>query len=337
MALNIPMPDLPGTGFLKGIDTGSTMFSRMIQPVLEREKQRQQAEQFAQDLALRKQALAKQGANSDLHRQLLEQQILAAQHANDPMYEFNQFKNLMGMMGGSGQMGGQGGGQLPPMPTQEMGQDMGMFSPQGLAEAQTAVPQAQLEGGAGPFEALKTNPMLRGFFKRKFGFDPLAPAPETPEEKQNSALDLFKKKEEYKSSKEKELPAAIKTLHENIIHLSPKAVDAIQHIIDIPSPFDPWGFGAIKSGQKAAHNKSVTAASENYAKAKGWPNTKGSIEKAESILQRGKFETDFDYRKRLREYQDELNRGIQLSNQFLHPGKQNSSMENKSNDPLGIR
>src|SRR5579863_5560823 len=30
MALNIPMPDLPGTGFLKGIDTGSNMFSKIM-------------------------------------------------------------------------------------------------------------------------------------------------------------------------------------------------------------------------------------------------------------------------------------------------------------------
>lgn len=30
MALNIPMPDLPGTGFLQGLDTGSNMFAKLM-------------------------------------------------------------------------------------------------------------------------------------------------------------------------------------------------------------------------------------------------------------------------------------------------------------------
>ena len=60
MALNIPMPDLPGTSFLKGVDTGSSMFSRMIQPVIERERLKQQQEQFIQNLALQKQAEGRQ-------------------------------------------------------------------------------------------------------------------------------------------------------------------------------------------------------------------------------------------------------------------------------------
>ncbi len=175
---------------------------------------------------------------------------------------------------------------------------------------------------------LMQNPMMRGWFKHKFGYDPLAPVAQTPEQKKADQLDLFKEKEEYKAQQEAKLPAAIKTLHENIIHLSPKAIDAIQHIIDIPSPFEPWGFGAIKSGQKAAHKKLVTAAAENYAKAKGWPNTRGSIDKAESILERGNFETDFDYHKRLYELQNELKSGIESSNKFLHPNKKKSESDN---------
>jgi cell shape-determining protein MreC len=55
MALNIPNPESPGISFLKGVDTGSSMFSRLMQPVLEREKQKQQAQQFSQELAIKKQ------------------------------------------------------------------------------------------------------------------------------------------------------------------------------------------------------------------------------------------------------------------------------------------
>jgi hypothetical protein len=56
MALNIPMPESPGTSFLQGADTGSTLMSRMMQPILEREKMKQQQSQFAQNLVLYQQA-----------------------------------------------------------------------------------------------------------------------------------------------------------------------------------------------------------------------------------------------------------------------------------------
>ena len=346
MPTGIPLPIEMGEALRRGMNTGTNIFNSIMTPILHREQQKQLENHFNQELALKKQQEQRLGANSGLNRQLLQQQILNWQHKNDPNYEFNQFKALQDMIMGGGQPGGQQGGAAMPtpqetQPTQETGEGMGMFSPEGMQQAQKSQQQSPQESPQGTpgmnFDALRQNPMLRGFFKHKFGFDPLAAVPQTPEEKQAAALDLFRKKEEIKNEKEAAMPAAIKTLHENIIHLSPKADAAIEHIINMPSPLEPYGLGFIKSGQKAAHNKAVTAAAENYSKAKGWPNTKGSIEKAESILQRGNFETDYDYHKRLREYQEELRNGIISSNQFLHPGKQQSESNIKSNDPLGIR
>src|SRR5580692_4023981 len=95
MALNIPNTDLPGNSFLKGVDTGSSMFSRLMQPVLEREKQKQQAEQFAQALALKKQQEARMGANSGVRSKIMQQQLLALQHSNDPNYKFEQLQNML--------------------------------------------------------------------------------------------------------------------------------------------------------------------------------------------------------------------------------------------------
>lgn len=329
MALNIPMPELPGTGLLKGIDTGSNMFLRMMHPIIEREKQKQLEGHFQEKLKLSKAAAGRAAqAAMDAHKLALMKQ--------DPLYEAKQYEaleNYFKSRGNPSAMPGTEPEQLP-IPKEQMGEGLGMFTPQGLNEAQQA-PQQQIpiptqapNAGGFDIELLKAHPMLRGWAKKHLGFDPLAPVVQTPEEKQAAVLDTFKKKEEYKAQQEQKLPAAIKTLHENIIHLSPKAIKSIEHIINIPSPFEPWGMGALYSGQKAAHNKAVTAAAENYSKAKGWPNTKGSIEKAESILQRGNFETDFDYRKRLREYQDELKEGIQSSSQFLHPNKKIAEPEN---------
>lgn len=55
MPLNIPMPDDAGTSFLKGIASGSNLFSKIMNPILDREHQKQQAAQFAQQFALKKQ------------------------------------------------------------------------------------------------------------------------------------------------------------------------------------------------------------------------------------------------------------------------------------------
>lgn len=331
MALNIPNTKPFGESLLQGIETGGNLYSRIMQPIISREemenRKKLQEAQLAQQMKVHMDDLALRRAAEARLRQ-----------AADPMHDIQQFQALQNMMRGNG-VPASSNQQQSPMPTQESGEGMGMFSPEGMASAQQQVASQQQTQAPNPgsntsgvdLELMKQNPMLRGWFKHKFGYDPLAQAPQTPEEKQASALDLFKQKEQYKAAQEQKLPGAIKTLHENIIHLSPKAIDAVQHIIDIPSPFEPWGLGAVQAGQKAAHNKAVTAAAENYAKAKGWPNTKGSIEKAESILQRGKFETDFDYRKRLREYQDELRAGIMSSNQFLHPNKEVSEIKPENN------
>lgn len=319
MPLNIPMPADFGETLLKGVNTGSGFFARMMQSVIEREKQAQLERHFQEELKLRKAAAGRAGANSDLQRQMLQQQLLALQHKNDPNWELQNYLNTMKAFGN---VGGGTTSPVTPVPEEAFGEGQGVFNPEGLQQAQAVPETAPGSSGGMNLDIFKQNPMLRGFFKHKYGVDPLAVAPQTPEEKNASALDLFNQKEALKAQQEQKMPAAIKTLHENIIHLSPKAVQAIQHLIDIPSPVEPWGTGFIKSGQKAAHNKAVTAAAENYSKAKGWPNTKGSIEKAESILQRGNFETDFDYRKRLKEYQQELKEGVKTSNEFMHPGKQ---------------
>jgi hypothetical protein len=328
MALNIPLPLAPGQMLLKGAQTGGNLFQQFMSPIIEREKQKQLENHFQQQLQLSKAAAGRAAqAASDAHKLALMKM--------DPLYEAKQFEALENYFKGRKNQDASRGSPIPEaLPREIMGEGLGMFTPEGLAQQQENV-QSKIPNEAPSnnpmgmdLELMKAHPMLRGWYKHHFGVDPLAPVAQTPEQKQAAILDTFKKKEEFKAQQEQKLPAAIKTLHENIIHLSPKAIKAIQHIIDIPSPFEPWGLGIIKSGQKAAHTKAVTAAAENYAKAKGWPNTKGSIEKAESILQRGHFETDFDYRKRLREYQDELNEGIENSSSFLHPNKRLPTNDN---------
>ena len=104
MALNIPMPGMPGTGFLQGINSGSSMFSRMIQPQLEREKQAQAERHFQEQLKLSKAAAARAGANNDLQRQIMQQNLLKLQHSNDTRWALQQLQdklNFIQNLGGS--------------------------------------------------------------------------------------------------------------------------------------------------------------------------------------------------------------------------------------------
>ena len=94
MALNIPMPGQPGDALLKGIDTGSTLFSRIMQPKLEREKMQQLEAHFQQELALRKAAAARAGANADLQRALLQQKLDNANPAKKLQNQMALLKNL---------------------------------------------------------------------------------------------------------------------------------------------------------------------------------------------------------------------------------------------------
>ena len=179
MALNIPNTDLPGASFLKGIDTGSTMFSRLMQPVLEREKQKQQAEQFAQELALKKQQEARMGANSGLNRQILEQNLLKLKHSNDPQWAMQQLQAKLDYIQNLGNQGGQGGNpqggqnmggqQQPPVNLMDMiNPDQGQEIPQGQGammpqeEPQQQMMPDQMQGQEQPQEPQGNNQLPGG-------------------------------------------------------------------------------------------------------------------------------------------------------------------------------
>lgn len=162
MATGIPLPGERGEALLRGIDTGSSMFSRMMQPVLEREKQKQAEEHFKQQMAMRQAEFARSGANSGIQRQILEQQLATLKNNNDPMHKIKEFQMMQNMLGGN-------------------------TSSQGEMN----------------FEAMQKNPMLRGFFKQQFGFDPLAEAPQTPAQKKEDKINTAISIDEAKSNRKK--------------------------------------------------------------------------------------------------------------------------------------
>lgn len=111
MALNIPLPGERGAEFRKAFDTGSQMFTRFIAPIIEREKQKQLENHFQQELAIKKQQMARAGANSDLQRMLLEEKYKHAKNVNDPNWALKQLKSKLDYIQGLGGENNISGGQ----------------------------------------------------------------------------------------------------------------------------------------------------------------------------------------------------------------------------------
>lgn len=108
--------------------------------------------------------------------------------------------------------------------------------------------------------------------------------------------------------------------------MTPTAQKAIDDIISTPSPVEPPNFGiglghVWRPQSRAAHHSAVRTAAEVMVKARGWPNTLGSIDKAEAILSRGTLETDASYRKRLKKIKDELGSNAKQSHGLLYPSQ----------------
>lgn len=78
MALNIPLPGMPGQSFLQGVDTGSTLFQRMIQPYIAREQMK-----LAHQL-------------DPFRAQLLQEQISNLQNENNPNYYQGLAESVLG-------------------------------------------------------------------------------------------------------------------------------------------------------------------------------------------------------------------------------------------------
>lgn len=313
MSTRIPLPGNMIDTLMKGVDTGSTLYSRAMQPILEREKQKQLEAHFQEQLKLSKAAAGRAAqAAADAHRKM------------DPMYEIQQYQALENWIkgqaaqqaeqGGGGQM--PGGQQPPAPPTQEMGQGMGMFSPQGMQEAQQAPPvnaiaEQPTATAGGPMgglnmELLKAHPMLRGFAKKHLGFDPLAAVPQTPEEKQAAAIDLFKQKEAIKAGNKSGDTATNKVLTQN--QQAVQAIDTVIPMVDefINHPEKVYGRSDFSPAKKAAYNAKTGGMIDLLVAAQSLPQVKESVALVEDQIRRKAGEGTDDYIARLKDFKKDL-------------------------------
>jgi hypothetical protein len=155
--------------------------------------------------------------------------------------------------------------------------------------------------------------MLRGFFKHKFGFDPLAASPQTPEDKQAAALDLFKQKEQIKAANKtgsgETLTAPIKTKYQNVIGGVTSARPILKKLIEeikkgnIPGQM----IGSLfKRDAQASYKGEVSTLLDGVRNAYTIPNTDSGTAKAEDKVLRKSGESDANYAKRLQGILDQM-------------------------------
>lgn len=161
MALNIPTPDLPGNALMKGLNTGSTLFSRYMEPILQRQRMAQQQQQFGanlgqrqseqqqaeqhflQELALRKQQEARLAQASAMQQQMAKYQLQKLMRESDPMKQLEYIQKIES--GLANMPFNQGQQSQNPMQPFSGG---GMSSPQEMARQSIAPPsQEQIQQG----------------------------------------------------------------------------------------------------------------------------------------------------------------------------------------------
>jgi hypothetical protein len=174
------------------------------------------------------------------------------------------------------------------------------------AAQQGTAPASNDTGMMMNFESLKQNPMLRGFFKKKFGFDPLAPSSQTQEEKDAAALNLFKKKEDIKAANKSGETATNKVLTQS--QQAVQAIDTVIPMIDefINNPSLVYGATDISPSKKAAYNAKTGGMIDMLVAAQSLPQVKESVNLVEQQIRRGTGESTDAYIKRLKDFKKDL-------------------------------
>lgn len=290
----IPLPGSFGDAFGKGIDTGSTLFQRMIQPVLERKKMEQQAAQYQQDYGLRQQ----------------KEQRLAEMHP----FQVAQARFQQ---------------EQQPLMMDALKAKIAQSNASAKKSAYDADPQAQFKalqeimsaikggapttGGGAPTtnDAFQGDPILAQFVKKTFGVDPNH---ETPGMKQERDLDTFQKKINLKNNAAQDVPT------QATVTANQKTIQEVNSVMPLMNKLVEEGGEKLTAGKTAADAKylgRIKRIADVYMKAKGWPNTDTARNDAIALFKRGFNESPAEYKERMEEIRDELVHERNLSSEAL--------------------
>lgn len=254
MAYNIPLPGLPGDSLLKGLMTGSRLYSAAMEPRLKREQLAQLHQHHLDQLELQKAAAGRAAASEGRASQLFPLQLQQLQQTveqNDPAY---LQKIIDGYYGDSGQVSSGAGQSQEPTQSDQIPSYMpsiggfaedyntsGMFPvPQMNKEATTgfmptgpASPSMPTQPGIGGhnWDEIRKIPQVRGWIKKHFGYDPAA---ETSEEKRiHSLADKIQLEQEKTNQKKKALEDKEKVAVEKDIPTIENSLQGVNELLKI--------------------------------------------------------------------------------------------------------
>ncbi len=330
----IPMPLSPWDSFSKGFGFNDNLMKQ----ILERKQLKQKADQYKEDIALRKAQLELNKSAAGRASQAAADAHRIAMNKLDPTYEARQYEALENYFKSKGKTGGEqnGGAQMggygapvtqqpmtqEPIPEQEMGQGMGMFSPQGFQDAQQRssfippfeTPQAQVQQQGAQqsnlsdphLELMRKFPALRGLYKKHYGVDPFAQIPQTPKEKQAASLDLFREKEKIKAqNKGGDTPTnTVLTQNQQAIQGIDTVIPMLDELINDPDKvYGRWDFSPSK---RAAYNAKTSGMIDTLVAAQSLPKVQASIDLVEQQIRRATNESDDSYIARIKDLRKDL-------------------------------
>jgi hypothetical protein len=178
----IPMVASPWESFKQGF----SFDDNLMKQILERKQLKQKADQYKEDIALRKAQLEINRMSAGRAAQAAADNHRIAMDRLDPLSGARRYEALENYFKSKGKSGGGQTGNYgasatnEPIPEQEMGQGMGMYSTEGLQNAKqrpSLVEQeamSQDNSGGPDLDLIRKYPALRGAYKKLYGFDPLA-------------------------------------------------------------------------------------------------------------------------------------------------------------------
>lgn len=211
MALNIPNVGSPGDSLLKGLMTGSRLYSNAMEPRLKREQLAQLHQHHLDQLELQRAAAARAAESSGREAELHPFRLQALQDAHlraSPDYKAQQWQSIMDRYR---QMRGQSQGQgqateadfLPSFmpsagPVAPDFDTSGNFEvPEINKEAvnpyEASQPKIKTPVGEFDIEEIKKSPFLRGMFKDVFKIDPGKEASLTGPARDAQSMEWLKK------------------------------------------------------------------------------------------------------------------------------------------------
>ena len=350
MAIGIPLPQAPDVAFRNSANMGKDFYNMLIQHALQQQqnKRAESANTRAEKIQpfnikhLLAQTKGLEGSESRAqqmlspHLQSLRDAHLKAMREADPNYEINNFIHELQMLGKVGNVQTTATNQpkydaLKSKMT-GMGQGAGVFPTEDmLQETENNVSAVPNFGGANEANQNTQNPWGIDFNN----LNPLQKMvvanskykgllSESPQQKEDAALNLFKKKEEIKNASKAGDIATNNVLTQNQhalqgIDTSVKIIDELLDDKNLP------GILNFSPGANAAYDAKTASAIDTLVAAQNLPKVQASIDLVAQQIRRARGETINDYKKRLKALKNDLKERRKMAANIVKTHKINTA------------